>query len=135
MFLVISSRPCSADRPRHILVAEQGLEIAARQHELLTESLQVDERRAQVVRDAVDEHLVLLLLLFEAGGHFVKGAIDLGDLVASGQWRHEGLSVARTPAALPFNTASRLITAWRKRRDRINIVLRNAMPPPINVHM
>ncbi len=35
--------------------------------EFLAEPLQVDQRRAEVVRDAVDEHLVLLRLLAELG--------------------------------------------------------------------
>ena len=66
MSLVIRPEAALADARRHVLAAEQDLEVPARQAELLAEALEIDQGRAQVVRDAVDEHLVLLLLLVES---------------------------------------------------------------------
>ena len=52
---------------------EQFLHVLAEQAQLPGKALQIDQRRAQVVRDAVNEHLVLLILLIEI-------AIGLGQL-------------------------------------------------------
>ena len=59
------------------------------------------------MRDAVDEHLVFLLLLAEARGHLAKGSIHERELVAARQGRIErllprqagGSFLSRLPAA------------------------------------
>ena len=115
----MSCRPAAAHRLGHVVAAEQLAEVPARQAELLAEALEVDQRRAQVVRDAVDEHLVLLLLLAEVVGHVVEGAVDLGDLVAAGQRAALSGFPSANRRALSRRTASRWMIPWRNSRARI----------------
>jgi hypothetical protein len=59
---------------------EERFERGGAQRELLAEALQVDERRSQVVRHAVDEAFVFRALLFElaiGGGQLHHAAFQL----------------------------------------------------------
>ena len=91
MSLAISWSPLCRRPPGHVFSMEERPEIPAREAELLAEPLEVDQRRAQVVRDAVDEHLVLLLLLTEIIGHLAERPVHLGDLVVPRQRLLQGL--------------------------------------------
>ena len=99
------------------------LQIAARVHDLLAESLQVHQWRAQIVRHAVDEHFIFLglltqvfidhgqllgaLLEFLPIGHrhpvgfgqatagLMQHFIEPGNFIAAGQWRCQGCIVGQ----------------------------------------
>ena len=101
MFSAMSLSPLVPHGRRHSVMAEQSLQVAIRQAELLAEALQIDQGRAQIMRDAVDEHLVLLLLLVETGRHIVKCPVDLGNLVAALQRRREPLALGETAGVVP----------------------------------
>ena len=56
----------------------------------LAEPLEVHQGRAEVVRDAVDEHLVLCVLLGDRPRHAVEDGVEPADLVEPGQWSGQG---------------------------------------------
>ena len=77
------STTVSARLPARLDVRQGGAEVLEGESQFLAETLEVDERRTQVVRDAVDEHLVFLLALPERPRHVAENGVQPRDLVAA----------------------------------------------------
>ena len=73
------------------------------------------------MRDAVDEHLVLLFLLIETVSHLVKRPVDLRDLVGARQKRAACLCPQPAARALSLSTDSRVTTSRKKCRAKNSV--------------
>ena len=89
----------TAQRPlagRALDARQGGAEVLTGETEFLAKTLEVDERRAEVVGDAVNEHLVFLLALAQRTRHGAEHGVEPGDLVAAGQRLRQFLFIAES---------------------------------------